>query len=55
MEGISLDIGGAIGDAASNMMGQANDVLPYGLAIFGAVAGVFYGIKIFKRITGARS
>lgn len=55
MEGISLDIGSAIGSAASNMMSQASDVLPIALGVFAAVAGVFFGFKIFKRLTGARS
>lgn len=39
----------------SGMMEQIGSALPIAGVVFGAIAGIMIGIKIFKRITGARS
>lgn len=39
----------------SGMMDQISGALPIAGVVFGAIAGIMIGIKIFKRITGARS
>lgn len=38
----------------SGMLAQIGDALPIAGAIFGVIAGIFVGVKIFKRLTGAR-
>lgn len=39
----------------TGMMAQITDALPIAGVVFGAVAGIMIGIKLFKRVTGARS
>jgi hypothetical protein len=37
------------------MMEQITSALPIAGVVFGAIAGISIGIKLFKRVTGARS
>lgn len=37
------------------MMEQISSALPIAGVVFGAIAGISIGIKLFKRVTGARS
>lgn len=38
----------------SGMMSQITAALPIAGIVFGAIAGIGIGIKLFKRVTGAR-
>lgn len=38
----------------SGMLEQITAALPIAGVVFGAIAGIGIGIKIFKRVTGAR-
>lgn len=40
---------------ASGMTSEIYAALPIAGGIFAVVAGIFIGLKIFKRVTGARS
>lgn len=39
----------------TDMLASIGDALPAAGAIFAAVAGIMVGVKLFKRITGARA
>lgn len=39
----------------TGMMDQITGALPIAGVVFGAIAGIYIGIKLFKRVTGARS
>ena len=54
MEG-NVGIGSMLSEVSDSLMGAFGEALPVAGTIFAAVAGIFFGIKIFKRITGARS
>lgn len=41
--------------AASGITEQVNAALPIAGPVFALVAGIFVGLKIFKRVTGAKS
>lgn len=44
-----------ISGVQSELMGAIGEVLPTAGVVLGAVAGIFFGVKVFKRITGART
>lgn len=41
--------------AADGMKAEITTALPIAGGLFAVVAGIFMGLKIFKRVTGARS
>lgn len=53
MDGVSVT--NLLSGVQSGMMEQIGSALPIAGVVFGAIAGIMIGIKIFKRITGARS
>ena len=55
MTGTGLDVSSMLTDVASNLQTQMGAALPIAGGIFAAVAGVFIGIKLFKKITGAKN
>lgn len=48
-------IGSLLGGVETEMMSTIGQALPYAGGVFAAVAGIGIGIKLFKRITGARA
>ena len=52
MEAITTAVKTALGTLQSNATGLIGDVLPYALAVMGAVLVVGIGIKVFKKVTG---
>lgn len=54
MEGSSM-VTDLLSTVQTDVMSSIGDALPVAGGVFAAVAGIFIGIKIFKRITGARS
>ena len=54
MEGGSV-VSTMLTTTAEAMRGEIVTVLPIAGGLFAVVAGVFMGIKMFKRITGAKS
>lgn len=55
VEGTGVDVTSAIGGVADSMLGQIGPIVGKAVPVVGAVMGVYFGFKIFKRITGARS
>lgn len=53
MDGVSVT--SLLSGVQSGLMEQIGAALPIAGVVFGAVAGIMIGIKIFKRITGARN
>lgn len=41
--------------AASGITDQVNAALPIAGPVFALVAGILFGLKIFKRVTGAKN
>lgn len=39
----------------SEMLGEIAAALPMAGVVFGTIAGIMIGVKIFKRVTGARN
>lgn len=52
MEAITTAVKTALNTMQSDAMGLIGDVLPYALAVMGAVLVVSIGIKVFKKVTG---
>lgn len=50
--GVQTAVTGALSTVQSDVMSMISAVLPYALAIVGAVLVVTIGIKVFKRISG---
>lgn len=54
-----MDSGNAVNvlleNVADGMTSQIYSSLPIAGSVFAIVAGIFIGLKIFKRVTGARS
>lgn len=51
----SVGVGSMLSDVQSDMLSQIGSALPYAGGVFAVVAGIGIGIKLFKRVTGARS
>lgn len=53
-----MDAGGGVTalltSAASGMTSEINAALPIAGPIFAVIAGIFIGLKIFKKVTGAK-
>lgn len=54
MEAIVTALTTAITSFSSSAMGAIEDVLPVSLPIFGAIAVIGIGMKVFKRVSGAK-
>lgn len=54
MEGTGL-IGGMLNGAKTEIMGGVGEALPIAGAVFGTLAGIAIGVKLFKKLTGARA
>lgn len=52
MEAITTAVKTALATVQSDALGLIGDVLPYALAVMGAVLVVSIGIKVFKKVTG---
>lgn len=52
MEAITTAVKTALVTVQSDATGLIGDVLPYALAIMGAVLVVSIGIRVFKKVTG---
>lgn len=52
METITTAVKTALATVQSDATGLIGDVLPYALAIMGAVLVISIGIKVFKKVTG---
>lgn len=52
MEAITNAVKTALATVQSDATGLIGDVLPYALAVMGAVLVVSIGIRVFKRVTG---
>lgn len=52
MQAITTAVKTALGTVQSDALGLIGDVLPYALAVMGAVLVVSIGIKVFKKVTG---
>lgn len=52
MEAITTAVKTALATASTDAQSLIGDVLPYALAIMGAVLVVSIGIKVFKKVTG---
>ncbi len=52
MESITTAVKTALATVQSDAQGLIGDVLPYALAVMGAVLVVAIGIKVFKKVTG---
>ena len=52
MEAITTAVKTALATVQSDAQGLIGDVLPYALAVMGAVLVVGIGIKVFKKVTG---
>lgn len=52
MEAITTAVKTALATVQSDATGLIGDVLPYALAVMGAVLVVTIGVRVFKRITG---
>lgn len=52
MSGISTAVTTALGTVQSDALGLIASVLPYALAIVGAVIVVSIGMKVFRKVTG---
>ena len=52
MEAITTAVKTALATVQSDAQGLIGDVLPYALAVMGAVLVVTIGIKVFKKVTG---
>jgi hypothetical protein len=50
-----VDVSTLLTTVKDDMLAQLGDALPIAGTVFAAIAGVMIGIKLFKRITGARS
>lgn len=50
--GITTAVTGALSTVQSDALSMISSVLPYALAIVGAVLVVTIGIRVFKRISG---
>lgn len=48
-------VGDLLSGVQTGMMAQISEALPIAGTIFGVIAGIMIGVKIFKRLTGARS
>lgn len=48
-------VGTMLGGAKDVIMGNVSDALPIAGTIFGALAGIAVGVKLFKKLTGARA
>ena len=48
-------VGSLLQGVQTGMMAQIKEALPIAGVVFGAIAGIGIGIKLFKRVTGARS
>lgn len=51
----STGVAGLLTSAASGITEQINAALPIAGPVFALVAGIFVGLKIFKRVTGAKA
>lgn len=52
MEAITTAVKTALATVQSDALGLISNVLPYALAVMGAVLVVSIGIKVFKKVTG---
>ena len=52
MEAITTAVKTALATVQSDATSLIGDVLPYALAVMGAVLVVSIGIKVFKKVTG---
>lgn len=48
-------VGTMLSGVQSGMMDEIGTALPIAGVIFGSIAGIMIGVKLFKRITGART
>jgi hypothetical protein len=55
MSGTGADITTLLTSVKDGMLDQIGGALPIAGAVFAAVAGIMIGVKLFKKITGARS
>lgn len=53
MEGVNVST--LLTSVKDGMLDQIGGALPVAGSVFAAIAGIMIGIKLFKRITGARS
>lgn len=51
----STGASGLLTSAASGITTEINSALPIAGPIFALIAGIFIALKIFKRVTGART
>lgn len=54
VEGTGVDVASALGGVANSMVAQVGPIVTAAVPVVGAVMGVYFGFKIFKRITGSR-
>ena len=52
MEAITTAVKTALATVQSDALGLIGDVIPYALAIMGAVLVVSIGVKVFRKVTG---
>lgn len=50
-----IDVSSMLTGVQTGVMDQLGAALPIAGVVFGAIAGIGIGIKIFKRVTGARA
>lgn len=50
-----VDVSSMLEGVQSGMMAQIGKALPIAGVIFGAIAGIMIAVKLFKRVTGART
>lgn len=53
-EGTTL-ISGFLGTVQTDVLANVGAALPAAGAVFAAIAGIMVGVKLFKKITGARA
>lgn len=59
MNSVLMSTGGGVSSlltsAASGITTEVNSALPIAGGVFALIAGIMVGLKIFKRVTGART
>ena len=51
----SAGVKGLLEGVQTSLLSEISSALPIAGTVFAAIAGIMVGIKLFKRITGARS
>lgn len=49
------DVSLMLGEVQTSLFGSISSALPLAGSVFAAIAGIYIGIKLFKRVTGARA